>query len=53
MINTIKAVVFPRMPKINSSRLANGPVEELSSCVPSVEQDLSQSELWIRAVSSG
>ena len=47
MMNTIKAVVFPRMSKINSSRLANGPVEELSICVPSVEQDLSQSELWI------
>ena len=46
IMNPIRAVVFPCMPKINS-RLANGPVEELSVCVPSAEQDLSQSELWI------
>lgn len=46
IMNPIRAVVFPCMPKINS-RLSNGPVEELSVCVPSVEQDLSQSELWI------
>lgn len=46
IMNPIRAVVFLCMPKINS-RLVKGPVEELSICVPSVEQDLSQSELWI------
>jgi len=45
MMNIIKAVVFPRMPIINSSRLAHGSVEELSICIPPVEQDLSKSEL--------